>query len=220
MSTVRTIVSLLHKYNASATLAFKSPKWKWRDYISKLVIEHDREVIRERLSQTNFGLIARELYEAGYFAHGSATHHHRLTDVMAARTYAKLRSGAHSLEINALRAQEVPREQRFCTLCAREPFSTQELGDETHFLLDCPSLADERKQALLSLQHEITNVKGGKKLWKWYEDLPTKYEKTLALLGKLPLKSMNAHLYTWYITAAKGLNKMYQQKLKLSNMKT
>jgi hypothetical protein len=37
---------------------------------------------------------------------------------------------------------------------------------------------------------------------------------------KLPPKSINAHLYTWYITAAKGLNKMYQQKLKLSNTKT
>jgi hypothetical protein len=90
-------------------------------------------------------------------------------------------------------------------------------GDETHFLLDCPSLADEWKQALLTLQQEIINVKGGKKLWKWYEDLPTKYEKAL---GKLPPKTINGPLYTWYITAAKGLNKMYQQKLKLSNMKT
>jgi hypothetical protein len=62
------------------------------------------------------------------------------------------------------------------------------LTDVPCLLFDCPSLAAELAQARHSLQHEITNIKDGKKLWRWYTDLPTKKEKALRPARKAPIQ--------------------------------
>ena len=51
----------------------------------------------------------------------------------------KLRTSNHKLPVEKGRYANLPRDQRFCTLC-----NTDQMGDEYHFLLECPSLADLR----------------------------------------------------------------------------
>ena len=55
----------------------------------------------------------------------------------------KFRCGNNKLPINTGRYQCVARHERVCTLC-----KNHQLGDEFHYLLECPSMADERKKYL------------------------------------------------------------------------
>ena len=52
----------------------------------------------------------------------------------------KLRLGVLDLEIEIKRRNAIPREERFCKLCA-----SQEVEDEIHFILNCPSLGQCRE---------------------------------------------------------------------------
>ena len=57
------------------------------------------------------------------------------------KAIARLRISAHRLPIEIGRYSKVPRNERFCTKC-----SSNEIGDEAHFLLKCEFLHEERKE--------------------------------------------------------------------------
>jgi hypothetical protein len=53
----------------------------------------------------------------------------------------KFRSSSHKLQIERGRYNNVPRHERYCTLC-----NTNKLGDEFHFLLECNALDNIRRK--------------------------------------------------------------------------
>ena len=57
--------------------------------------------------------------------------------------FAKLRLGTLKLEIETGRHENLKSSERFCKLC-----SSNKIGDETHFLFDCPALDSTRNPIL------------------------------------------------------------------------
>ena len=60
--------------------------------------------------------------------------------------FCRFRLGNHRLPIERGRYQNVPRADRFCTLC----LDTSSVGDEFHFMFECPSLNDLRMKYIPS----------------------------------------------------------------------
>jgi hypothetical protein len=214
-SLIRTLVKLMNKYKVEMTKAFEMKEEEWKIYIKSLVMEKDRIRIQKRLDASNYAPIAQQLIRSPFLLSAQATHHHQLSNIVAARVYAKLRTGAHSLEINTLRAvKQLPREERFCLQCKVA------VGDENHFCLDCPALAHERALAFHSIEKAISSLQGGVQLWQWFlSKAGERSTQTLALLGMLPVSLTNMKLTeTWYIAACRGINLMYQKKLRLNSI--
>ena len=67
----------------------------------------------------------------------------------------KFRTSNHKLPVERGRYQNIPRHERYCTLC-----NTNKLGDEFHFLLECTALENMRKkyidQQILRSRNVIT----------------------------------------------------------------
>jgi hypothetical protein len=73
-------------------------------------------------------------------------------------TYCRFRTGNHRLPIETGRWHRIERQNRHCNLC-----QYQELGDEFHYILQCRSLVDIRKQFLNPyFIHRINILKFGK----------------------------------------------------------
>ena len=60
--------------------------------------------------------------------------------------YTEMRISAHNLEIEKGRYLKIPREDRLCKFCIN--LGTSVIGDELHFLLQCPLYEDERVKFL------------------------------------------------------------------------
>ena len=60
-------------------------------------------------------------------------------------TLSRLRTGNHRLPVVAQRYENVPRDQRICTLCDKH-----DIGDEYHYILKCPSFNELRHELLPS----------------------------------------------------------------------
>ena len=67
------------------------------------------------------------------------------------RSFTRLRTSSHRLNIELGRYQGIPRHDRLCNKC-----SANVVEDELHFLLECSKFTEDRKQMLL----DITNVCG------------------------------------------------------------
>ena len=67
----------------------------------------------------------------------------------------KFRTGNHRLPIEIGRWQGIERHNRICTLC-----NSNEIGDEYHYILQCPSLNQERREFLGHFyMHRINVIK-------------------------------------------------------------
>ena len=71
------------------------------------------------------------------------------------RTLTKFRISSHNLEIEKGRYTNTPVEQRLCRLCTCK----DDVEDEIHFLLECPSLADTRRETLSEIESRFSNLK-------------------------------------------------------------
>ena len=60
----------------------------------------------------------------------------------------KFRTSNHKLPIETGRYSNTPRAERYCTMC-----NLDKMGDEFHFLLECPALADIRLRLLPNYCH-------------------------------------------------------------------
>ena len=70
---------------------------------------------------------------------------------------AQLRLGAHSLEIERGRYARppIPAEERFCTYCSKK--GNNHIGDEKHFLLECPLYIKEREDMVSNVSTSCPN---------------------------------------------------------------
>ena len=60
------------------------------------------------------------------------------------KTFAKLRISSHKLRIDKGRYDNIPRDERLCSL-----YNCKGIEDETHFLVDCPSFSSISKRDVL-----------------------------------------------------------------------
>jgi hypothetical protein len=63
------------------------------------------------------------------------------------------RCGNHRLPIATGRYQGIDKEDRLCPLC-----SNHQIGDEFHYLFECPSMTDERHMYLKPYFHRTPNT--------------------------------------------------------------
>jgi hypothetical protein len=95
--------------------------------------------------------------------------HRRISDNYI--NYSRFRTTNHYLPFETGRWRNIDRENRYCNLC-----NCQKLGDEYHYVLECSSLNDKRKQLLPKYFMKRHNVV------KFFELLSTKKQ---SLLRKL-----------------------------------
>ena len=65
----------------------------------------------------------------------------------------KFRCGNSRLPVNTGRFSNVPRQERYCTLCTK-----QRIGDEFHYLFECPILNDDRCKYLKPYYIQMPNT--------------------------------------------------------------
>jgi hypothetical protein len=108
----------------------------------------------------------------------------------------KFRISSHKLEIAKGRYMNIPAEQRICRLCKLD------VENEIHFLLECPSLANTRRDILDQIESRFSNLKfldnKSKFVWLLSVDDHYIYNQLYALLTKLNNKrndilSSNTH---------------------------
>ena len=92
----------------------------------------------------------------------------------------KFRTGNHRLPIETGRWEGIPYTERKCNLC-----ESNDIGDEFHFLLICPTFATERKSLLKPYYFRRPNI------IKYKELLNTRNKKVLLNLSKFVKSIMN-----------------------------
>jgi hypothetical protein len=90
---------------------------------------------------------------------------------------------SHKLEIEKGRYMNIPAEQRICRLCKLD------VENEIHFLLECPSLANTRREILDQIESRFSNLKflenKSKFVWLLSADDHYFYNQLYALLTTL-----------------------------------
>ena len=66
------------------------------------------------------------------------------------KSLVKLRFSSHKLRIETGRYDKIPRDERLCSLC-----NCNNIEDETHFLLDCPSYSSIRDRLFSKIEPKI-----------------------------------------------------------------
>jgi hypothetical protein len=117
------------------TKAFEVKEEEWKIYIKGLVMEKDRIRVQKRLDASNYAPIAQQLIRFPFLLSALATHHHQQSNIVEARVYAKLRTGARSLKINTLRAvKHLPREERWlqCKVAVGDEIISASASQRSH----------------------------------------------------------------------------------------
>ena len=132
----------------------------------------------------------------------------RAANVRSVRWYAKLRSGSNSLEVDLGRQTHpiTPRHDRLCTICR-----LREVGDEEHFAVRCPALAEERGVLFQQLRQGLEEAGFGT-IWRTLDQMHDT-DKTNVLLGASPNWPKRA-LAIITNTARLGLYSMFQRRKK------
>ena len=190
-------------YNIMQSELHLNPQYKWLNFVKNILISVGRvdlfnqisinnpEIVKIRIIQTLNDLNMQE-WHAKTIESSKGRNYKVFKDdqqfepylrILPRKAYIpliKFRTGNHRLPVETGRWEDLPYSERKCTLCEKN-----DIGDEFHYLLICPSFATERNALLKQYYFQRPNI------IKYKELLTTKNKYILLNLAKLVKSIMN-----------------------------
>ena len=190
-------------YNVMQSELHLNPQYKWLNFIKSILTSVGKpalfnessianpEIVKNQIIQTLNDLNAQEWQSKttesskgkNYKLYKEDQQFEAYLRILPRKAYApliKFRTGNHRLPIETGRWEGIPYTERKCNLC-----ESNDIGDEFHFLLICPTFATERKSLLKPYYFRRPNI------IKYKELLNTRNKKVLLNLAKFVKSIMN-----------------------------
>ena len=190
-------------YNLMQSELHLNPQYKWLNFIKTILISvgkadlfnqsniNNPELIKMQIIQTLNDLNTQEWHSKtedsskgkNYKLFKDNQQFETYLRILPKKTYIpliKFRTGHHRLPVEVGRWEGVPLTERKCTLC-----ETNDIGDEYHYLLICPTFVTERNSLLKPYYFRRPNI------LKYKQLLNNKNKNVLSKLSKFAKSIMN-----------------------------
>ena len=190
-------------YNLMQSELHLNPQYKWLNFIKTILISvgkadlfnqsniNNPELIKMQIIQTLNDLNTQEWHSKtedsskgkNYKLFKDNQQFEAYLRILPRKTYIpliKFRTGNHRLPVEVGRWEGVPLTERKCTLC-----ETNDIGDEYHYLLICPTFVTERNSLLKPYYFRRPNI------LKYKQLLNNRNKNVLSKLSKFAKSIMN-----------------------------